>query len=325
MTTESTSTLVLVGAGEMAQSYAKVLRAQNVYFEVVGRGDGSASLFEAKTSVRVHRGGIQTYLNGQRPVPEMAIVAVDVDQLAPVTLQLIKKGVRRILVEKPAGLTIAEIREVAVIAAKNDAKVFVAYNRRFYASVRKAIELIQEDGGSTSFHFEFTEWAHVVEKLPSAIVKREWFLANSTHVIDMAFFLGGRPTQIASYVAGNLDWHPAGARFVGAGRTESGALFSYCANWTSAGRWGVEIMTRKHRFIFKPLEKLQVQDIGSLVVNELALDSGLDQEFKPGIFLQTQCFLGKSKGEAVESLLSIDEHVANLDVYSKMKAPHEIL
>ena len=37
--------------------------------------------------------------------------------------------------------------------------------------------------------------------------------------------------------------------FVGAGETEKGVLFSYISNWESAGRWGIELLTKKRRGI----------------------------------------------------------------------------
>ena len=52
--------------------------------------------------------------------------------------------------------------------------------------------------------------------------------------------------------------------FSGAGISISGALFSYQANWQSAGRWSVEILTKKNRLILCPLEELKVQKRGVL-------------------------------------------------------------
>ena len=127
-----------------------------------------------------------------------------------------------------------------------NAKVFIAYNRRFYRAVSEAKRLIEGDGGVTSFNFEFTEWSHEIERLSKAPgVKEKWFLGNSTHVVDLAFFLGGKPSEISCYTQGGTDWHPTASLFSGAGVSEHGALFSYNANWESAGRWGVEVLTKK--------------------------------------------------------------------------------
>jgi len=71
--------------------------------------------------------------------------------LAPAAIQLIKSGFKNILLEKPAGLNEQEIKELAQTASHYNATVLVAYNRRFYASVLKAKEIIEQDGGVTSF------------------------------------------------------------------------------------------------------------------------------------------------------------------------------
>jgi hypothetical protein len=75
----------------------------------------------------------------------------------------------------------------------------------------------------------------------------------------------------------------------------------------------VEVLTRKRRFIFRPLEKLQIQILGSVAIQEHALDDHLDKEYKPGLFLQTETFLTGKPG-----LLSLAAHVENLKIYEKI-------
>ena len=89
---------------------------------------------------------------------------------------------------------------------------------RIFASVLKAQEIIAEDGGVKSFNFEFTEWGHVIEKMDKPKGDLEnWMYANSSHVIDLAFYLGGNPVQINCFTSGELSWHKPAA-FAGAGR-----------------------------------------------------------------------------------------------------------
>ncbi|MBI2063881.1 MAG: Gfo/Idh/MocA family oxidoreductase [Candidatus Yanofskybacteria bacterium] len=306
--------ILLVGAGHMAIEYAKVLKAMKLPFVVVGRGKARAKIFKNFTGVDVIVGGVEKWIKNASVVPETAIVAVSVTELSSVTKKLINCGIHSILVEKPGGLTTSEIKSVAQTARQKGAKVFVAYNRRFYASTQKAMEIIRRDGGARSFMFEFTEWSHQIAKfkIPAA-VKRNWFLANSSHVADLAFFLGGEPQKLRAYKSGSLTWHPAGSIFSGAGISKSGALFSYSANWAAPGRWGVEIMTSKSRLIFRPLERLQLQKIGNFAIEEVAIDDKLDKKFKPGLYKQVKAFLSDGR-----NLLSINEQVENLKYYEKI-------
>jgi predicted dehydrogenase len=293
----------VIGAGLMTIDYIKVLDALGVSYQVIGRGIDSAKDCEEKTGVKVITGGLENYLCDCKYFPSSAIVAVGVEQLANVAKMLLQNGIKKILVEKPGGLNKDEIRSVHEETKKRNAEVYVAYNRRFYASTLKAREIICEDGGVTSFNFEFTEWSHRISNLDkSKEAKEQWFLLNSTHVIDLAFFLGGQPKEMCCFTAGGLSWHPAASIFAGAGITEQGALFSYQANWEAPGRWGIEVLTRKHRLFFRPLEQLYIQQIGSVIIEQFPLNDKLDSQFKPGLYLQVLAFL---TGENVSSLAPI--------------------
>lgn len=309
--------VLLVGAGIMAQDYAKVLNSQNIPFTVIGRGFSSAAVFKENTGVDVVEGGLTNYLKCNPSLPDAAIIAVGVEQLAVTTMMLLEIGVKRILVEKPAGINIEEIARIDNFAKKQNADVYVAYNRRFYAATFKAREIIAADGGVTSFNFEFTEWSHVIEPLKAEpVVKQHWFLANSTHVVDLAFFLGGEPSEVSSYTAGSLSWHPSAAIFAGAGKTENGALFSYQANWAAPGRWGVEILTHRHRLIFRPMEQLHIQEIGSVAITKVEIDDELDLKFKPGLYKQVDSFLSNLQPDG---LLRIEDHLTRTEqIYIKI-------
>ncbi|MBI4234997.1 Gfo/Idh/MocA family oxidoreductase [Candidatus Peregrinibacteria bacterium] len=315
------SPIILVGTGPMAVDYAKVLKALKCKFLAIGRGETSTKKFTEETGHEARAGGIEKWLKENPKKSVTAIVAVTENELGKVTLALMKNGYRKILVEKPGGASLQEIDKVAHAAKTHGAKVYVAYNRRFNSSTQKAREIIRKDGGVKSFNFEFTEWSHVIKDLKKAPgVKEHWFIHNSSHVVDLAFFLGGNPKKISSYTAGKLPWHPAAAIFAGAGISEKGALFSYQANWQSPGRWGVEILTKKHRLIFRPLEQLQIQEIGSVGINPVEIDNKLDLNFKPGLYKEVQSFLGKN-----EDLCMISEQQRNLTFYKTICPPQRHL
>ncbi|OYO31195.1 Gfo/Idh/MocA family protein [Janthinobacterium sp. PC23-8] len=307
--------VLLVGAGPMAIDYAKILAALNTDVVVIGRGQASASAFTEKTGIAAMTGGLSAYLGMAADVPASAIVAVGVEALAESTLQLLRHGVRRILLEKPGALTGLEIREIQTLAAEKNADVFIAYNRRLYASTLKAQEIIEADGGVQSMHFEFTEWNHVIRNLPKADgVKEAWLLGNSTHVIDLAFYLGGTPIEWQAFTGGGLDWHPAASIFSGAGRTDCGVLFSYQANWDAPGRWGVEVITANSRLIFRPMESLQIMRKGSVAIESVPIDNALDQEFKPGLHEQVRRFLVND----LASFCTLAEQVEKWEIYTKI-------
>ena len=306
--------ILLVGVGYMGIEYAKVLKSLNYKFIPVGRSETSAKEFEKNIGVKVITESIEKLLKEDKQIPEIAIVAVSEDQLGIVTIKLINHGLKTILVEKPGGLDFEDIKRVKETADKKRAEVYVAYNRRFYTSVAKAIEIIKKDEGILSIFFDFTEAVHKIVPLVRApSVKENWFLHNSTHVVDLAFFLAGIPKKMTVFTSSHLSWHSKAAIFSGAGITDKEALFSYHANWKGPGRWGVEVITKNHKLFFRPLEKLQIQEMGSFEVKDVELEDNLDIEFKPGIYKQVKSFLGNK-----HNLCTIDKQVENLNFYEQI-------
>lgn len=308
--------LHIIGAGPMAIEYAKILKALNVQFKVIGRSQASCDRFTESTGVSCVSGGFDKWYSEVQSIPSKVIVAVSEENLGDVTEKLMKRSCPSILVEKPGAATYSELSKLVQVQKNSESRVLIGYNRRFYSSVQKAQELIKEDGGVKSFFFEFTEWGHLIrEKVCPDLVKEEWLWHNSTHVMDMAFYLGGFPEKMSSYKSGSLDWHSRGAVYSGSGISTAGALFSYMANWAAPGRWVVEILTSKRRFIFKPLETLQVQKIGSVAVESIAIDDSKDKDFKPGLHDQTKAFI---EGE-YKKLLTLNEQFQHMKWYQKIE------
>ena len=290
--------VLLIGVGFMGRAYAEVLRDVGRPVIVIGRSLAGVSAFEEATGLQAETGGLSAWLERGVEIPRSAIVCVTTSEAAGVSKALLAAGVKRILIEKPGGVTPEDISDLALFAEARGAEVLIGYNRRFYASVLETERRIAAEGGVTSFHFEFTERERdATSGKFSHSVQQHWVLANSSHVIDLAFFLGGEPKRLSAEItgAGLLDWHPSGAQFVGSGISDSGALFSYCANWTSGGRWGVEIMTRESRLILRPLEQLYVQRRGTFAVEPVAIQDKIEACFKPGLHRQTIAFLNRAE------------------------------
>ena len=312
--------VVLFGAGPMAMDYAKVLKHLGTNFIVVGRSLEGTENFQEQTGIAAIPNGVPGWQEKGNNGAEYAIIAVSFEALSATAIEVMDAGIRKILLEKPAGLNAREIRAICEHAKKTETQIVLGYNRRFHASVLAAQKLIKDDDGVQSFNFEFTEWCDdVPEKLKYSETGKNWFLANSSHVVDMAFHLGGDPKELHCWIAGGNDWHPTATVFAGAGITRSGALFSYQANWDAPGRWGVEVLTRKHRYIFRPLEKLQTLKHNTVTVEFVDIDDRLDLEFKPGLYRQTESFLNEDPDAP---LLNIHEHYKKVTTcYEKIVRP----
>lgn len=305
----------IIGTGLIGMEYAKVLSALNIGFTAIGRGKENCEKFYNKTGLEAIEGGIENFLATNPKIPDAVIVAVGLAFLKDTTISLLNYGVKKILLEKPGVCYASEAIAISDLCKEKNATVVLAYNRRFYASVRKAKEIIAEDGGATSCQFDFTEWSHVFRNSSlRADEKANLFLGNSTHPIDTSFYLIGKPDKICCFYSGSIDWHPASSVFSGAGVSSNGTLFSYHANWEAPGRWSVEVMTKKHKLILRPMEKLQIQLIGSLEINYVEIDDQIDKDFKPGFYLQTKAFMESN----FEQFCDIHEQARMMGIYTQM-------
>jgi predicted dehydrogenase len=307
----------LIGTGSMAVEYSKVLDALKIDYLVVGRSENRCEEFFNLTGKIPFKGGLAAFLKSNPEIPDAVINATGIESLTHSTSLLLNYGIRYILLEKPGFGNPEELFTTKELVDLYNAKVLIAYNRRFYSSVIKSQEIIDKDGGVKSFNFEFTEWSHTIKELKKEKVEFEnWFYGNSSHLIDLAFYLCGNPIEINCFQKGGLEWHPSGEVFSGAGITESNALFSYIANWSSPGRWGLEICTSNYRLIFKPIEKLHIMKLGSVTIEENdQINYEIDQLYKPGLYLQTEAFLKKE----ISRFSDINDQLnAHKNFYSKI-------
>ncbi|MBM7703011.1 Gfo/Idh/MocA family protein [Metabacillus iocasae] len=306
--------ILLVGAGSMGVEYAKVLKSLNLSFDVFTRSEKTARQFEKSTGKKAYFGELSSLL--QQHSYEKAIVAIDVEFLKDVAIMLLTHGVKEVLLEKPGAVDEEELTKLYETAQALKANVWIGYNRRFYESVQKLQDFLTEENPVRSIHFTFTELSKKIEQLHSSeVLKSNWLLANSSHVIDLAFYLAGKPTSFSAFSADKLPWHPTGAIFSGAGVTEKDVLFSYHANWKAPGRWGVEVMTDECTLILQPLEKLYKMKHGSFQLQEVPLLGADDTQFKPGLLKQVQSFVTTK-----DRLVSIDEQLSHIrTIYNQIR------
>lgn len=299
----------------MAIEYYKVLNSLELKIEVIGRGNKSAIEFENATSHKVDSLDLDSYLKKNKELANYAIISVGVESLASVCNKVINYGVKNILLEKPGAINLDELRKLNDYSIKYKPNIFIAYNRRFYHSVDLLKKQIQIDKGVKSCYFDFTEWGHQIEPLDiDNSIKNNWFMANSTHIIDLVFHIIGIPKTINSNTYGSLKWHNRSSIFTGSGLSVNNIPFAYHANWEGPGRWLIEFITNKHKLILCPIEKLKIVKIGSVKIEEVNETDDIDTQFKPGLFNQVSNFINDNKSK----LCDINEQLANWEFYKQI-------
>tara|TARA_B100001113_G_C21073418_1_gene606566 strand:- start:528 stop:1466 length:939 start_codon:yes stop_codon:yes gene_type:complete len=307
--------IILVGCGQMAVEYNKVIKSMNLDLCVIGRGLKSAENFFKITSHKVDSLDLDSYLKNNNELANYAIISVGVESLASVCNKMINHGVKNILLEKPGAINLDELRKLNDSAVKSKSNIYIAYNRRFYHSVDLLKKQIEIDKGVKSCYFDFTEWSHQIEPLKiDNTVKNNWFMANSTHIVDLVFHIIGIPKMINSNTYGSLKWHNRSSIFTGNGLSVNNIPFAYHANWKGPGRWLIEFITNKHKLILCPIEKLKIVKIGSVKIEDVNETDDIDTQFKPGLFNQVSDFINNNKSK----LCDINEQLANWEFYKQI-------
>lgn len=295
---------LVIGAGKMGAAHLAALAAlspdsltawaPSSRFRDIERDVGGITL---------RRDDLQVTLSTVRPTH--VIIASPIETLTPIAIEVMKAGVKHLLLEKPAAMNQSECRTLLACASKTSSEVYVGYNRRFYASVRGALAHMSSAGESIeSLIFEFNEVMPAKGPAATPNVSARWLLANSMHVIDTAFHPVGLPNMKRSCFQryGSLSWHPAGSLFIGSGETTKGIPFAFHANWDAPGRWGFEWVTKSTRYVFRPLEKLSIVRRGRFDLEPMELDYEMDIRFKPGVYQQNAAFLAGDKNAGLVPL-----------------------
>lgn len=306
-------TIILFGSAYMAKEYLKVLKHLNKQVIVIGRN-------EAKAKKLAESYGYIGYGNGSKALDKinckeisLAIIASAIVSLAENSIACLEKGIKNILIEKPGGLNLSELLKIQK-NIKEGYNVKIAYNRRYYSSVRKLKEILNEEKEIQGCFFDFTELEkHILDPGIDPTVLKRWGFANPSHVIDTAFFLIGKPIEIRCQHSGTLNPHPSGATFTGIGKTEK-SLFCYFATWKGGGRWNIEVSTTSGRYRLCPLEELFFCKKNQFQWESIKLDDQDDINFKPGL----KKMVKNMTNDGCEDLPTIDEQIEFCKIIDKI-------
>ena len=137
---------------------------------------------------------------------DVAVIAATNDQLVPLSLAAVRAG-KHVVVEKPAGRTVAELEPLARLAADTGVVVKVGYNHRFHPAAQKA-RAILDAGGCGDVMFIRGRYGHGGR----VGYDKEWradpdksgggeLIDQGVHLIDLSrWFLGGEFVDVAGRV-----------------------------------------------------------------------------------------------------------------------------
>ena len=309
----SNSTVTIIGGGYMGQEYAKSLECLDISnVTIITNSKKDPKIFSNKFDYKVLSGGYEKHVPLLKK-QDLIIIATPTELLFPVCDLCLDYKQDNILVEKPGSLFINDLKLLE--EKSKGSRIRIAYNRLCYTNVHLLKKLCNNE--ILSCTFDFTEWTH---KIPfNRYTKDEyrlWGISNSLHVISLAFELIGMPEKISCFHEGSLDWHPSGSIFTGSGISCKNIPFSYHANWKSAGRWMVEIMTKNKSYRLMPLEGLFVCEKGSVDWNPVPFDS-TSSKTKPGVLEQVAIMLDDNL-EKNCPLITLEQSINYIKIATKI-------
>lgn len=277
----------IIGIGSIAEKHLEVLKSFEDVEIVALCNSGHPRIhdFGDRFSVNDRFTDYRKFLDEAKI--DAVFVLVSILQIREVAQECLKRGIPA-LIEKPPGLSVAETESLAAAAAAKNCINMVALNRRFYSVMQRAREAILEAGPLVSVVVEaperisdFRAVGHPPEVIQNILV------ASGIHCIDLLRYFGGEVTEVKSF--SNQCFENQKDAFGALMRFENGATGHYIANWTSPGRWSVNLYGKGRTVTLRPLERGTVFDNNGEPF-ELPIDP-IDEIHKPGIYAQARYFI----------------------------------
>jgi predicted dehydrogenase len=277
----------MIGVGRMARSHAAVLQTlPNVVLKACcGRHIESGKAFAEEFGIAEVYVGHQDLLD--RAEVDVYWVTASVLELPGVAKACLRTG-KAVFLEKPVGLSLAEAKEVADVAAQSSAIHMVGMNRRFYSNINAALRLAEKHGGIRGIEVHAPEdITDLQNHHPTRVVER-WIYMNGVHCIDLLRYLGGEVATVTAAQVGQvgIDGQRGYAALL---KFKSGVLGQYTSHWYAPDRWRVTLYADDLCCQIQPLESGKAIYRGG---HEEPLPlSEEDQQFKPGFHEQAKYFI----------------------------------
>lgn len=176
---------------------------------------------------------------------DAVLIASQASSLFPVLKSLARTNVP-ILIEKPIFVDKGQIGDLESVPNQN--KILVGYNRRYYATIQRLKEIIQQNPDSR-VHFKIPELSGL-DNIDNDMI-RNIVLGNTVHMLDLIQFCIG-PKALDVRHLKTLVKTPDTALFDVStdGLKTCEIMFGYAENYS------IEVLANGKRFVVKPLEAI---------------------------------------------------------------------
>lgn len=214
------------------------------------------------------------------------LVIVSADKIHSITSKILKFKIP-LLIEKPVGLSIKELKDLIKINKKFNTPNLIGLNRRHYSSFKKVHSILKGKNKLRSFLIEGHENFWNLKKIiKSKKVIKEWHFANAIHTIDLINYFAN--STLVNYFHFNNKIGPYN-NLTSIFKFKNGVNGTYISNWNSPERYSIKLFTDENTYIFKPLENCIV--INKKFKKKQLKMNAQDMKFKPGFYSQFQNFI----------------------------------
>jgi len=232
----ATLRVAVVGCGLIGAKRAEALGAQD---ELIGCHDLSADASHAFAATH----GTRAYETARELLdlkPDVVVVAVSHDGLAALTAEALRMGAH-VLVEKPAGLGVAQIEHLIEAEERADRRVKVGFNHRFHPGLQRAAAEVHSGAHGELLHLR-GRYGHGGR--PG--YDREWraeptrsgggeLIDQGMHLLDLSHWIAG-PLPLHSAILRTQFWDTPvednAALLLGDGEIRTGPWGMLHVTWT---------------------------------------------------------------------------------------------
>lgn len=306
--------IAIVGAGYMADEHARAFASVPgvKIVGVCGRSRDRVEAFAERYGIPAFE-SVDALYNGT--MADAVVVAVNELSARGVCLEAFRYPWLCFL-EKPVGVNLPQAEEIFAAATRQERRVYVALNRRSYASTLLALRELSVDDGPRLISVQDQQDMGAARDggQPDEVV-RNYMYANSIHLIDYLNLFGrGDIVSVEPVQAWDAE-HPG--HVVATVHYSSGDMGIYQCVWDGPGPWSVNVTNRALRVEMRPLERLSVQRRGHRGLTEVPVGA-IDTEFKPGLRRQAELVVDALEGRQT-SLATLREATRSMalcaDIY----------
>jgi predicted dehydrogenase len=236
-------------------------------------------------------------------------------------LKILNSSNKPILLEKPGAFNYRKL-----LKFKNNNKIFLAYNRRFYHSVDKFKDAIR-NFDNLLINVEVPE-KFISSKTKNFYQKYLYYFGNTVHIIDLLFYLFGNIKLI--HVSKNKD--KDNIKSIIAILKSNKHLINFVCNFKGSSNFRITAENSENKFELKPIEYLNIykgmnvsepkgknklRKFFPKKISESYLPK-IEIDYKPGFLLQSKEFYKMLNSKSKTKLANVKDSINALKLLERI-------